>query len=146
LGIVFGAAELIPPALVIARYYRKDQAASDALEAEVAALEQELAEEHGGEDGLLADAKNDKEKLTKASAAARLKDLRPGNAKPQLGAKQKKAAELGLSAPSEDAEETLTGLSPSSATSNRPPCRNSSPEGRACFECRFALTPSFIKP
>ena len=68
------AAELIPPALVIARYYPKDQAAIDALEAEVAVLEQELeeiAEEHGGEDGLLADAKNDKDKLTKVSASAR---------------------------------------------------------------------------
>ena len=72
-------AELIPPALVIARYYPKDQAAIEAMEAEVAALEQELeemAEEHGGEDGLLADAKNDKDKLTKASAAARLKDVK----------------------------------------------------------------------
>jgi len=49
-------AELIPPALVIARYDPKDQAAIEAMEAEVAALEQELeemAEEHGGEDGLL---------------------------------------------------------------------------------------------
>ena len=35
-----------------------------------------MAEEHGGEDGLLAEAKNDKDKLTKASAAARLKDIR----------------------------------------------------------------------
>ncbi len=71
------AAELIPPALVIARYYSKDQAAIDALEAEVAAVEQEMeeiAEEHGGEDGLLSDAKNDKDKLTKASA--RLKDIK----------------------------------------------------------------------
>jgi type I restriction enzyme M protein len=79
------SAELLPPALVIARYYAKEQAASEALEAEIAALEQvleEMAEEHGGEDGLLAEAKNDKDKLTKASAAARLKDIgrdrRPG--------------------------------------------------------------------
>ena len=79
------SAELLPPALIIARYYAKEQAAIEALEAEIAALEQELeemAEEHGGEDGLLADAKNDKDKLTKASAAARLKDIgrdrRPG--------------------------------------------------------------------
>ena len=73
------SAELIPPALVIARYYAKEQAAIEALEAEIAALEQELeemAEEHGGEDGLLAEAKNDKDKLTKASAAARLKDIK----------------------------------------------------------------------
>jgi type I restriction enzyme M protein len=29
---------------------------------------EEMAEEHGGEDGLLEDAKNDKDKLTKASS------------------------------------------------------------------------------
>ena len=62
-------AELIPPALVIARYFAAEQAAIEKLEAEVAAIEQqmeEMAEEHGGEEGLLADAKNDKDKLTKA--------------------------------------------------------------------------------
>jgi type I restriction enzyme M protein len=72
-------AELIPPALVIARYYAKEQAAIDTLEAQLAALAQqieEMAEEHGGEGGLLEDAKNDKDKLTKASVAARLKDIK----------------------------------------------------------------------
>ena len=37
---------------------------------------EELAEEHGGEGGLLEDAKNDKDKLTKASVATRLKDIK----------------------------------------------------------------------
>ena len=49
------------------------------MEAEIASLAQqieELAEEHGGEDGLLADALNDKGKLSKASAAARLKEIK----------------------------------------------------------------------
>jgi len=71
--------ELIPPELVIARYFSKDQAAIKALEAQQAALEQqleEMAEEHGGEGGLLEDAKNDKDKLTKASATARLKEIK----------------------------------------------------------------------
>lgn len=71
--------ELIPPELVIARYFAKDQAAIEALEAQQAALEQqleEMAEEHGGEGGLLEDAKNDKDKLTKASATARLKEIK----------------------------------------------------------------------
>lgn len=71
-------AELIPPALIIARYFAADQAGIEKLEAEIAALEQaleEMAEEHGGEDGLLADAKNDKDKITKASVAARLKEI-----------------------------------------------------------------------
>ena len=74
------AAELIPPALVIARYFAKEQAAIDALEAQLAALAQqmeEMAEEHAGEGGLLEDAKNDKDKLTKASVAARLKEIGP---------------------------------------------------------------------
>ena len=35
-----------------------------------------MAEEHGGEDGLLESAKNDKEKLTKVSVAARLKEIK----------------------------------------------------------------------
>ena len=71
--------ELIPPELVIARYFAKEQAAIEALQAQQAALEQqleEMAEEHGGEGGLLEDAKNDKDKLTKASATARLKEIK----------------------------------------------------------------------
>ena len=35
-----------------------------------------MAEEHGGEGGLLEEAKNDKDKLTKASATARLKEVK----------------------------------------------------------------------
>ena len=71
--------ELIPSALVIARYFAKEQAAIEKLETDIAALQQqleELAEEHGGEGGLLADAGNDKDKLTKASVAVRLKDIK----------------------------------------------------------------------
>jgi type I restriction enzyme M protein len=37
---------------------------------------EEMAEEHGGEGGLLEDAKNDKDKLTKASVSSRLKEVR----------------------------------------------------------------------
>jgi type I restriction enzyme M protein len=72
-------AELIPSALVIARYFGKEQTAIEKLETEIAALEQqieELAEEHGCEGGLLEDAKNDKDKLTKVSVAARLKAIK----------------------------------------------------------------------
>ena len=72
-------AELIPTSLVIARYFAAEQAAIEKLEAEVAASEQaleEMAEEHGGEDGLLEAVKNDKDKLTKASGAARLKEIK----------------------------------------------------------------------
>jgi type I restriction enzyme M protein len=65
------AAELIPPALVIARYYPKDQAAIEALEAEVAAVEQELeeiAEEHCGEDEIKTLVVDDKWLATLAAA------------------------------------------------------------------------------
>ena len=75
------SAELISPAFVVARYYAKEQAAIDTLEAELAAHAQqidEMAEEHGGDEGLLADAVNDKGKLTKASASARFKDIKGG--------------------------------------------------------------------
>lgn len=72
-------AELIPSALVIARYFAKEQAAIEKRETDIAVLQQqmeELAEEHGGEGGLLEDAKNDKDKLTKISVAARLKEIK----------------------------------------------------------------------
>jgi len=72
-------AELIPPALLIARYFAKEQAAIDALEASVAALVQQMeetAEEQGGEGGLLEESKTDKDKFTKASVTARLKEIR----------------------------------------------------------------------
>ncbi|HZM03484.1 MAG TPA: type I restriction-modification system subunit M, partial [Candidatus Saccharimonadales bacterium] len=76
-------AELIPTALVIARYFAAEQTAIEKLEAELAAGEQaleEMAEEHGGEGGLLAEAKNDKDKLTRASVAARLDAAEEGGA------------------------------------------------------------------
>jgi type I restriction enzyme M protein len=71
--------ELIPPALMIDCYFGKDKAAIEALESQQATLAQqleEMAEEHGAEGGLLEDAKNDKDKLTKASVAARLKEIK----------------------------------------------------------------------
>jgi type I restriction enzyme M protein len=70
--------ELLSSALVIARYFAPQQTAIEKLETDIAALQQqieELVEEHGGEGGLLEDAKNDKDKLTKVSVAARLKEL-----------------------------------------------------------------------
>jgi type I restriction enzyme M protein len=72
-------AELIPPALIIRRWFADEQAALEKLESDCAALQQqmeEMAEEHGGEEGLLAAAVNDKGKLTKASVTARLKEIK----------------------------------------------------------------------
>ena len=71
--------DLIPPALIVARYFADEQAAIEQLETERDAISRELEEldeEHGGEDGLLAEARNDKGKLTKASVKARLTDIK----------------------------------------------------------------------
>ena len=71
--------DLIPPALIVARYFAPMQKAIEQLEAVRDAFSrqmEELDEEHGGEGGLLADAKNDKGKLTKVSAKARLADIK----------------------------------------------------------------------
>lgn len=72
-------ADLIPPALIVARYFADEQRASETLEAEREALArqmEELDEEHGGEEGLLAEAKTDKGKLTKGSITARLDEIK----------------------------------------------------------------------
>ncbi|WP_370317120.1 type I restriction-modification system subunit M [Pseudoalteromonas sp.] len=69
-------AEIIPPSLIVARYFADEHAQVDALQAKqdeaTQALESYL-EEHGAEDGLLVDALNDKDKITKGSVAARAK-------------------------------------------------------------------------
>ncbi len=71
--------DLIPPELIVARYFADKQAAIDALQArqETAALElEEFIEEHTGEEGLLEDAVNDKGKVTKGGVTERLKAIR----------------------------------------------------------------------
>jgi len=70
--------DLLPQSLVVARYFAKEQAALETLESARDALTrqiEELEEEHGGDEGLLAEAKNDKGKLTKASVKGRLGDI-----------------------------------------------------------------------
>jgi type I restriction enzyme M protein len=72
-------AELIPPSLIIRRWFADEQVAIEKLEADFAALQQqmeEMVEEHGSEEGLLADAVNDKGKLTKASVTARFREIK----------------------------------------------------------------------
>lgn len=71
-------AELIPPALIVARFFAKEQAALEALEAkaeDIARAIEEMDEEHGGEDGLLFEGKTEKGKLTAKSVRNRLKDI-----------------------------------------------------------------------
>ena len=69
-------ADLIPPALMVARYFADQQAEIDRLQTALDSASQELEtylEENSAEDGLLADALNDKDKVTKATVTARLK-------------------------------------------------------------------------
>lgn len=69
-------ADLIPPAFIVARYFASEQAKVDSLQSTMEAATQELEsylEENSGEEGLLAEALNDKDKITKATVAARLK-------------------------------------------------------------------------
>jgi type I restriction enzyme M protein len=72
--------DLIPAALLIARYFTAEQTAIDAIEAEINAIEQkleELKEEHSGDGELLEDVVDDKGKISKKAVAARLKEIGP---------------------------------------------------------------------
>jgi type I restriction enzyme M protein len=71
-------ADLIPPALIVARYFAEEQAAIEALLAQEEQLNQALEallEEHGGEDGLLDEAKSEAGNVTKTAVKARLRQL-----------------------------------------------------------------------
>jgi type I restriction enzyme M protein len=71
--------DLIPPALIVARYFTKEQAELDELNSaveEAARAVEEYVEEHTAEDGLLAEAMDDDGKVTKALATARLKEAK----------------------------------------------------------------------
>ena len=70
--------DLIPKALIVARYYAQEQAAIDQLAAElegVSARLAELEEENGGEDGAFAEL----DKVNRAAVAQRVRELRIEN-------------------------------------------------------------------
>jgi type I restriction enzyme M protein len=72
-------AELIQPYLVITRFFSGEQADIDSSLSELMIIQEqleEMSEEHGGEGGLLEEAKNEKDKLTKTSALARLNEIK----------------------------------------------------------------------
>lgn len=71
-------AELIPPSLIVARYFAEQQDNVDVLQAKLDEATQNLEsyiEEHSAEEGPLADAFNDKDKITKASVASRIRAI-----------------------------------------------------------------------
>ena len=71
--------DLIPPGLVVARYFHAERQAIEALQVEHESAARELEEyvdKYGGEGGLLEDALTDKGKVTKAGIQSRLKAIR----------------------------------------------------------------------
>jgi len=74
-------AELIPAALLIARYFESEQEKIETIQAELASLEQDLDEmkdEHGNEGGLLeevVEGEGDKRKITAKAVKARIKEI-----------------------------------------------------------------------
>ena len=73
--------DLVPASILIARYFIAERSALEALDNQLAVLEQQLdetLEENGGEDGLLAeiiDGEGDKRKITTKVVKARLKEV-----------------------------------------------------------------------
>jgi type I restriction enzyme M protein len=73
--------DLVPATILIARYFVAERKVIEAIEAELAAIEQQLderKEEQGGEDGLLAEViegEGDKQKITAKAVKARLKEI-----------------------------------------------------------------------
>jgi type I restriction enzyme M protein len=71
--------DLIPTALIVASYFSAERQAIEQLEAERDAISrymEEMDEEHGGEEGLLAEAKTEKGKLSAKSVKDRLKVIK----------------------------------------------------------------------
>ena len=72
-------ADLIPPELIVARYFAQQQRALDDLKAETESLGQqldEMKEEHGGEEGLLAEVVDEKGNIKKGDLTKRLKEIK----------------------------------------------------------------------
>ena len=73
--------DLVPASILVVRYFVAERSALEALDNHLVALEQELnemREENGGEDGLLAEViegEGDKQKITAKAAKARLKEI-----------------------------------------------------------------------
>ncbi|WP_158972058.1 type I restriction-modification system subunit M [Chachezhania sediminis] len=106
-------ADVIPPRLIVARFFPELQQAVDDAQAKAEELGreiEELVEEHGAEGGLLADALTEAGKLTAASVKARQKS---GEAEPEEAKLLKQVAKLitaetAAKKAAKEAEEALT--------------------------------------
>jgi type I restriction enzyme M protein len=80
---------LIPPTLMIQEYFATEQKAIEDLEAQSETLNasmEELRDEHGGEEGLLTNAMDDKGKISKANLAKAIKEVQTLHATSPLSA------------------------------------------------------------
>lgn len=71
--------KLLKPDLIVKRYFAEEKKNIEKLEQEresVSAELEQMEEEHGGEDGLLVEAKNDKDKITAAGVKDRIKKIK----------------------------------------------------------------------
>lgn len=71
--------DLIPPALIVARFFPAEQLALDDLKAKAEGLGQqldEMKEEHSGEDGLLAEVLDEKGSVIKGALTKRIKEIK----------------------------------------------------------------------
>ena len=85
--------DLLPPPLIVGRYFASEQAAIDDAQSkldEASRMLEEFVEENTGDEGLLEDAVNDKGKATKVGVNARLRDI---NDDPEF-AEERKALEM----------------------------------------------------
>ena len=83
--------DLIPPELIIARYFATERAVIGSLEVERETVSRELeefVEEHTGQDGLLEDAINDKGKITKAGLKMQITTI-PEDGEPESDEERK---------------------------------------------------------
>lgn len=71
--------ELVPKYLVINRYFETEKSTIEGFEVDLESIKaaiSEMEEEHGVEDGLMAEAKNDKDSITTASVKERMKKIK----------------------------------------------------------------------
>lgn len=71
--------ELIPPSIIIDKYFLKEKAAIEELESkreEISSEKEEIEEEHSGEEGVLEELKSDKGKISKKTVQDRIKAIK----------------------------------------------------------------------
>jgi len=89
--------DLIPKELIVNKYLTREQLAVQVKQTELELVQielTELEEEHTGEEGLLADATNDNNKITKATATKRLKEIKKDKTEKEAVALLEKVLEL----------------------------------------------------